>query len=306
MAIREEAPTLALLALTYAVYFTLPLAAGTWPIWLIVLGLAVAIAMHSSLQHEVLHGHPFPNQMLNDALVFPALGLAIPYLRFKDTHLAHHFDANLTDPYDDPESYFLHSEDWGRMPPWQQWLAEFNNMLIGRMAVGPAIGLAVLYSDDLGRALKGDRRVIWSYLHHLLGAALPLAWVAIMTDLPLWALFIAAYLGMSILKIRTYLEHRAHDRPGGRSVIIEDRGLLALLFLNNNYHAVHHAHPKVVWHQLPAMFARRREHFLRRNGGYTYGSYREIFRRYLFKRKDPVPHPLHGLAEREDGLRPGG
>ena len=39
---------------------------------------------------------------LNEALVFPALSLAIPYQRFRDSHLAHHNDEILTDPYDDP------------------------------------------------------------------------------------------------------------------------------------------------------------------------------------------------------------
>ena len=28
------------------------------------------------------------------------------------------------------------------------------------------------------------------------------------------------------------------------------------------------------------------------NQGYRYGSYREVFRRYFWRAKDPVPHPL--------------
>ena len=56
-------------------------------------------------------------------------------------------------------------------------------------------------------------------------------------------------------------------------MIIEDRGPLALLFLNNNLHAVHHAHPRLPWYRLPGEYARRRDEFLRRNGGYRYGSY---------------------------------
>ena len=32
--------------------------------------------------------------------------------------------------------------------------------------------------------------------------------------------------------------------------------------------------------------------FLRRNEGYSYASYGEVFRRYFFHAKDPVPHPL--------------
>ena len=36
----------------------------------------LAIAQYSSLQHEVLHGHPFRNQTLNDALVFGGVTIA--------------------------------------------------------------------------------------------------------------------------------------------------------------------------------------------------------------------------------------
>ena len=80
-------------------------------------------------------------------------------------------------------------------------------------------------------------------------------------------------------------------------MIIEDRGPLALLFLNNNYHAVHHANPRLAWYRLPAEFARRRDEWLRRNGGYAYRSYGEVFRRYLFRRKDPVAHPIWTAPE---------
>jgi fatty acid desaturase len=75
-------------------------------------------------------------------------------------------------------------------------------------------------------------------------------------------------------------------------VIIEDRGPLAFLFLNNNFHAVHHAHPGVAWYALPRLYASRRGEFLQRNLGYRYASYGEVMRRYLFRPKDPVAHPF--------------
>jgi hypothetical protein len=61
-----------------------------------------------------LHGHPTRSAALNEALVFPALGLFVPYRSFRDTHLRHHNDANLTDPYDDPESWYLPLPEWNR------------------------------------------------------------------------------------------------------------------------------------------------------------------------------------------------
>jgi fatty acid desaturase len=93
--------------------------------------------------------------------------------------------------------------------------------------------------------------------------------------------------------VRTFLEHQAHEKVRGRSVIIERGGFFAFLFLNNSYHAVHHAYPGYAWYRLPELFFTNRERFLKINKGYAYSSYREIFRRYLFKRKEPVPLPEH-------------
>ncbi|HEU0222362.1 MAG TPA: fatty acid desaturase, partial [Paracoccaceae bacterium] len=164
--------------------------------------------------------------------------------------------------------------------------------LCGRMLIGPAIGLGAFWQGDVAAVLRGDRRIIRAYLHHALGAVPVALWLALVAQMPFWAYLIACYGAFSLLKVRTFLEHRAHERAGGRSVIIEDRGPLALLFLNNNYHAVHHAHPGIAWYRLPAEFARRREEFLRRNDGYHYRSYAEVFARHFLHRKDPVAHPL--------------
>ena len=35
-----------------------------------------------------------------------------------------------------------------------------------------------------------------------------------------------------------------------------------------------------------------RERYLAVNDGYVYRSYGEVFRRYFWRAKDPVPHPL--------------
>jgi uncharacterized membrane protein len=107
---------------------------------------------------------------------------------------------------------------------------------------------------------------------------------------------LSAYLGLSILKIRTFLEHQAHERASARTVIIEDRGPLAFLFLNNNLHVVHHMHPKLPWYRLPRIYFNNQDKYLRRNDGYRYRSYAEIFGRHLTRAKDPVPHPLYPPA----------
>ncbi|MEO0386589.1 MAG: fatty acid desaturase [Pseudomonadota bacterium] len=269
---KDEWPTLGLLLLCYLAFALITMFAEALTIPLAVLLLAPVIALHSSLQHEVVHGHPFADARANGALVFPALGLFIPYIRFKDIHIAHHYDPNLTDPYEDPETNFLDPVVWETLPGWRRRLLEFNNTLLGRMALGPMISLITLYTDDFAALWRGERRVILAYTLHVLGLLPPVLWVLGWGALPLLAYAISAYLGFSLLKIRTFLEHQAHDRAAARSVIIEDRGPLALLFLNNNYHAVHHAHPGVAWPRLPRRFAARRARFLARDGGYAYRS----------------------------------
>jgi fatty acid desaturase len=215
----------------------------------------------------------------------------IPYRRFRDTHFAHHRNELLTDPYDDPESNYIDPKVWPALPAWRRGLLTINNTLMGRMVVGPAVGMMSFWSTDLSKVFDGQTSVLNGWLLHLAGLV-PVIWWLSMTGTSWLAYALAAYLALSILKIRTFLEHRADERAAGRSVIIEDQGPLAFLFLNNNFHAVHHAHPKVAWYQLPALYSARRDIFLRRNGGYLYKSYAAIFRDHLLRAKDPVPHPL--------------
>lgn len=291
-----EWPTLGLLVLCYGAW-----ALGTtWAAaWFLPLGMALvtlSAALHSSLCHEALHGHPFRNRLANEALVFPALTLVIPYLRFRDTHLAHHQDAILTDPYDDPESNYLDPAVWDRLPRVTQAVLNLNNRLAGRLLIGPLVGQVAFMAGDW-RAIRaggrtGDRAVLAGWLWHIPALALVVLWMAWAGQMPLWAFLLSTYAALSILKIRTFLEHQAHLRARGRTVIIEDRGLLAFLFLNNNLHVVHHMHPKVPWYRLPALYFANRERYLSRNDGYMFRSYAEVFRRYFWRAKDPVPHPL--------------
>ena len=252
----------------------------------------LSVTLHSSLQHEVLHGHPFRSRWLSEMLVFPAPGLMIPYQRFRDTHLKHHQDERLTDPYDDPESNFVTPAQWESYSIWKQAVLSFNNTLIGRLLIGALISQYAFMRCDWGAIRRGDWQVLQGWLLHILGSALILYWVISVGQMPVWLYVLCAYCGTSILKIRTFLEHKAHEQAAGRTVVVEDRGLLSFLFLNNNYHSVHHAHPGVPWYALPDLFRRNREAFMVRNEGYYFESYKSVFRHFMFRRKDPVAHPI--------------
>ena len=290
---RIEWKTLALLVACYIVWLAATSVLAGYSLLAGMIVTCLAITLHSSLQHEVLHGHPLPNRALSEVLVWPAIGLAIPYERFRDTHLSHHRDARLTDPYDDPESNYLDPKVWQALPGPVRAVLSFNNTLLGRLLVGPLVSQIAFMRDDWRLARGGDASIRRAWLLHAVGLVPVLTWLWIFGAMPWWAYALCAYLGLSILKIRTFLEHRAHLHAPARTVIIEDRGPLAFLFLNNNLHAVHHAHPAVPWYELPALYRSRREQYQHRNSGYVYRSYLSVFRRYLVKAKDPVPHPLY-------------
>lgn len=289
---KVEGPTLLVLAATYGLWALATLWVAEWSVPLAMLLVALTAAQHSSLQHEVLHGHPTPWKWLNEALVFPALTVAIPYIRFRDSHLEHHRDANLTDPYDDPESNYLDPAVWEALPGWARAVLRVNNTLAGRILIGPMVGQITFVRSDYRAWRAGAQGIARAWIWHIPALALVLIWMLALSPMPLWAWLLATYASLSILKIRTYLEHQAHERARGRTVVIADRGLLAFLFLNNNFHVVHHMHPKLPWYELPGLFAQNRDRYLGRNDGYYYRSYADIFRRYLFSAKDPVPHPL--------------
>ena len=293
---RVEWPTLTLIALCYTTWGLALFAVAPLSPVLAVALLVPCLALHSSLQHETIHGHPFANPVWNAASVWPALGLFVPYGRFRDSHLAHHQDARLTDPYDDPESNYLDPATWTRLPRPVRLVLNANNTLLGRMTLGPAIGMAVFLYGDWKAVRTGAAAVRRAWAAHLPAAASVIAAVAL-SPLSLEAYVLAAYLAMSVLKIRTFLEHRAHRHCGARSVIIEDRGPLSWLFLNNNLHVVHHMHPRVAWYRLPPLYAQNRSRYRDRNGAYVYRSYAEIAARYLLRAKDPVPHPLYPEAQ---------
>lgn len=291
---RIEWPTLALLALTYGVWAvaTSGLYSVSPVIGVLLTGLA--ITQFSSLQHEALHGHPFRLRWLNEVLVTPALPLTVPYGRFRDTHLAHHYDPNLTDPYDDPESNFFDPGVWAGLPAWAKMVFRANNTLLGRIVLGPLIGNVMWLRTEARLFVQNAPGVRRDWGLHFLGLVPVVLWLW-WAAMPSYAYLLAAWIGHALLKVRTFLEHRAHESSAARTVVVEDRGLLSLLFLNNNFHSVHHAHPGVPWYRLPTLYAARRDAFLARNEGYAYPNYAAVFRAYFLRAKDPLPHPLYPL-----------
>ena len=287
-----EWPTVFLTFLCYGAW----LAAGfvLWPSWpLLALGvLTLTAALQSSLVHEVLHGHPTRNALVNEAFVFVPIGIVWPFRRFKTLHLRHHADERLTDPLDDPESYYQALWRHEGLPPAMKLLLRVNNTMVGRFVLGPWLASIGFFVDDGRRMLAGDKAIRKAWLLHAAGLAIVLPVVQFGFGMPLWLyILVPVWLGQSLIAIRTFAEHQWSEHPQGRTIIVE-RSPLSLLLLNNNLHFVHHKSPTVAWYRLPKLFSDRRDEWLRMNNGYVYPNYLALLKAFAFKAKEPVVHPV--------------
>ncbi|MCB1406562.1 MAG: fatty acid desaturase [Rhodobacteraceae bacterium] len=285
-----EWPTLGLIVLCYGTWAV----AGFW-IWPVVPILALALmalaaALHSSLVHECLHGHPTRKRLVNEALVTLPLSWVYPYRRYKATHLAHHHDEQLTDPLEDPESYYKARWQLAAMPGWMRVLLRINNALLGRLILGPWLGGYAFLASEW-RLLRADARgVRLAWVLHLPALAVVMALIGAM-GIPLWLYLLGVcWPALSLIALRTFAEHRWHDMPEGRTIIVE-KSPLAWLYLFNNLHIVHHQIPSAPWYTLPRLYAERRAHWQALNQGYIFPNYRALWRRWALRGKEPVAHP---------------
>lgn len=290
---RVEWPTVALTAVTYGAWILA--GAALWPAHpvLALTLMTLATALHSSLVHENLHGHPTRKRWLNEALVAINPGLIYPYRRYREAHLRHHRDARLTDPFEDPESYYKAAWRHRRMPGWLRGLLEINNTLIGRMVLGPVLGGAGFLTDEAQRVWKNVPGLRRAWFLNLLGC-IPVIAALIWWGIPIWLYLLTVVWGsLALISIRTFAEHRWHETPDGRTIIVE-RSPLSLLFLNNNLHIVHHKLPGAPWYRLPGLYRDQRLEWQAMNQGYVYPNYWALFRAHAIRRKEPVAHPaLH-------------
>ena len=283
--------TIGLIALVYLTLGMLVSFHAVIPWWVILPVGAYTACLQSSLQHEVLHGHPTRNRFINEALVFIVPHLWLPYGRYRDTHLAHHNDLHLTCPVQDPESYYLLPDDWNGMPGAKRALYQFNNTLFGRMLIGPAVGVVRFWSVEFFAMWRGNHKIIKCWVLYFISSFLVLSFVA-WAGMPIWQyILLIAYPAISLALVRSFCEHQAAENLGARTIVVEASPFWSLLFLNNNLHIAHHDRPSLPWYKLPAFYRGKREAFLAKNDNYLMQGYREIFRRYFFSAKEPVVHP---------------
>ena len=285
-----ECLTATLIVATYAAWATLTLHWQSLPLPLLAAAGGYCLTLFSSLQHEVIHGHPTPNRRLNLSLVWLPLTLWLPLSIYDSSHRAHHRNE-LTRPGVDPESWYVPAERWATYGPAARALLTFNHTFAGRMLVGPWIAVFQLWHHLL-RAAATDgatRRIV---LVHAIGMAAVLWWVTAVAGMPAW-LYLLAFVwpGISLAMVRAFVEHRYDADPDRRTAIVRGGPMTRLAFLNNNYHWLHHDEPGLAWYLIPSAYRRASGQIAQANGGFEFGGYGAIARRFLLRPWTPPVFP---------------
>ncbi len=286
-----EGPTWAVALTIYVGWGLLTWHFGALPLWVALPAGAWLVAWHGSLQHETVHGHPTRIAWINTAIATPPLGLWMPYAAYRETHLAHHRTPALADPRHDPEAFYVTAEQWRRTGPVLRWLLIANNTLLGRLTLGPALTVSGYWQGEWRRIRTGDFSHWRQVLGHFVGMAAVLIWVGPVVGMSLWLYLLIAYGGLSLTLLRSFVEHAPGPRQQDRTAIVEGGLIWRLLFLNNNLHVLHHAHPGLPWYAIGRRYKVERVALRASHGGQVFSGYAAVARRYLFQPKD---HPVNG------------
>lgn len=288
---RWEGPTWFLAAGIYAAWAGLVWYHAVLPWWVLVPVGAYIIGLHFSLQHEAIHGWRSCPTWLRTIMVWPPIGLWLPYEIYRRGHARHHRNADLTYPGKDTETYYHTRADWEAFSPLWRGLLMANQTFLGRVTVGPAMRLYKLFTRDLAKFFKGDFSDTGIWLLHIGGCAGVLWFVMAAAGMP-WTdyLLLICLPGMMLSWVRPFLEHRWGDKPYHRVAAIPSNWFFGLLFLWNNIHIVHHLHPTMPWYEIPGYFRKNRDAMLAANGGYYISGYWPLVRDYWRK---PAFSPIH-------------
>ena len=238
-----------------------------------------------SLQHELVHGHPFKYDNLNRLVGMLPIGLFTPFPLYKKYHLEHHQITGLTQPGVDPESFYVFDSRWESYPEFIKTILIANNTLLGRMLFGPSIALYRFYRHEMRLLLKKDFTHLGYWIIHLALVAFMFMLLSHFSISPLSYILLFAYPGYGLTLVRSFYEHRPAEKEKEKCAIVETNLFFQYLFLNNSYHAVHHRFPGMPWWQLKDYYHQHKAHVLA-DGAYLVKGYQEIFKRYFLKPKD--------------------
>jgi fatty acid desaturase len=287
-----EVPTMLLIMFTYGGWIVLTSQYHRWPLWIVAPAVIILLILHSSLQHEIIHGHPTRSRGINRLLGMVPLSLWLPFDLYRRNHLVHHVDERLTDPIDDPESNYWTPEQWATLSPPLRALFAVQQTLAGRIVVGSFWRIGGYLRSQLNAIIADEKRVRIIWMEHLLWCLPLMVWLSFVCRMPLWVYVLSMVIPANgILLIRPFAEHRAHAEAGQRTAIVERAWILGPLFLNNNLHALHHESPGLPWYEYKARYRLERRRLITHNGALVYSSYVDVARRFMFTSYDALLHP---------------
>jgi fatty acid desaturase len=287
-----ELPTLSLICAVYAGWLAITACCGSLSMWIIAPVGALLVTLHGSLQHEIIHGHPTGSRRINRVLGMVPLALWLPFEHYRRSHLAHHINDRLTDPHDDPESFYWTGTDWQKIGAFGRVLFRLQQTLAGRVLFGSFLQIGRFLHAEIGalRRSEAESRAIWS--EHVLWCVPVVLWLKFVCAMPLWIYFLSIVVPANgILLIRSFAEHRARSEVLERTAIVEGSWVLGPLFLFNNLHALHHAEPLIPWYAYNRRYRAMRGRLIAENGALVYAGYFEVARRYLLRAHDLPVHP---------------
>jgi fatty acid desaturase len=269
------------------------------PSVVVIVALGTLLAWSSSFQHELLHGHPTPWRRLNDALGHFTFELWLPYGQYKRSHLRHHRDEFLTDPLEDPESYYTSIAKWRGLARPMRTLLWMNRTLLGRLVIGPLLAVPAYLAGQArqvatGNNAPGEGNARRTWLIHSVFVALTLAWL-VQVEMVWWHYGLAIWIAQSYIKLRSFAEHRWMPDGTLRTSTVASRGPLALIFLNNNLHTAHHSNMTVAWYRLPRYSDEIGAVVAANQGSGSFRNYFTIARLYLVRPFDQPVYPANLL-----------
>ena len=289
-----EWPTWILWVLIWGCWTGLVLSYGQIPAWLSTGLLILVLAWYMSFQHELTHGHPTRNPHINRVLGLVPLAIWYPFDTYKTDHLKHHDDAHLTEPGVDTESNYITPAQAARMGAVALWLYHSQRTVLGRLLIGPAIVNVSLWSRTARAVWAGDVSALRVWAIHVPLVALLLWALQRYTAVSPWHYCLGiAYPALGLAMLRSLYEHRPAALPSHRTVINEAAAPWRLLYLNNNYHVVHHAYPGLPWYAIPAQYRADRAAWQQGNGGFVLPGYWHLIRQFAWK---PVDSPVLSTA----------
>ena len=251
-------------------------------------------AWHLSLQHELVHGHPFRNSKLNAALASLSLTMWVPFLSFKRDHISHH-NTTLTHPELDTESYYSMPERWQHSGRFLRSIYWANRTIAFRLTVWSVFSTVQYFFADAWRAIRNVDNARSAWALHIPGLIAVTYIVNNLAGMSMIEYLIGGvFASHSLNMMRSFAEHKTIGDESTRTAIIDAGRVMSLLMLNNNLHIAHHDEPSAPWYKVPEV-AERLNAFERAQkiDALYKGGYGELLRRFTFK---PYDQPVYSKS----------